>query len=211
MKKIYTTSHLFVILLIAGTSFSQSITCDLFSVTGLVPDDFNPDNTLINIQMGGAETDFANYPFINSVTDCNGATVATGGLFFFGQLGNTEQGYPVSALPENVCLPLSIEFVFGNDLFENDTCLFTYGTTALGAEFNPILDWTVYPNPTQNEIDIVSSPATIGASYILLNATGQEIKTGIILSTKDRIDFSNVPGGFYLLHLNGTFQRIVKD
>jgi hypothetical protein len=210
MKKILTTSNLLAALLIAGTSFSQSVTCDLFSVTGLAIDDFNPNNTLINIQMGGSETDFANYPFITSITDCTGDTVATGSMFFFGQIGSTEQGYPVSALPENVCLPLSIEFVFGNDLFENDTCIFSYGTTGLNAGVNPIHDWTMYPNPAHNEIEINSNPAAIGASYVLLNATGQEISTGIIQTTKDRIDLSNVSCGFYLLHISGTYKQLLK-
>ena len=127
MKTLHITLAAIAILSSAFTGTAQTINCDLFTVTGLEPDTFDVNSTLINIEMAGGVSDFANYPYIPAVTDCNGDTVATGGMFFFGQIGGTEQGYPVSLLAEDVCLPLTIEFVFGNDLFETDTCLLTFG------------------------------------------------------------------------------------
>ena len=118
-------------LLSASAAFAQTITCDLFTVTGLAPDEFNVNNTLINIQMGGTDSDFANYPYIASVTDCSGDTVATGGMFFFGQIGGTEQGHPVSAMSSDVCLPVTIEFIYGNELFETANGFLTYGRTGV--------------------------------------------------------------------------------
>jgi hypothetical protein len=127
MKTLRNTLATFSIISIALTGNAQTINCDWFTVTGLEPDTFDLNNTLINIEMGGGTADFANYPYIPSITDCNGDTVATGSMFFFGQIGGTVQGYPVSAISDDVCLPLTIEFIYGNDLFLTDTCLLTFG------------------------------------------------------------------------------------
>jgi hypothetical protein len=131
MKTLHITLAAFAMLFYAFTGTAQTITCDLFTVTGLESDTFDVNNTLIQIEMGGGDADFANYPYIPSITDCNGDTVATGGMFFFGQIGGTVSGYPVSAISDDVCLPLTIEFIYGNDLFETDTCLLTFDGTNL--------------------------------------------------------------------------------
>jgi hypothetical protein len=119
-------------MLIGSASLNaQTMTCDWFTVTGLEPDTFDINNTLIQIEMEGGIADFVNYPHIASVSDCTGDTVATGGLFFFGQIGGTEQGYPVNGISDDVCFPLTIEFIYSNDLFEADTCLLTFDGTNL--------------------------------------------------------------------------------
>ena len=197
-------------LLSASAAFAQTITCDLFTVTGLAPDEFNVNNTLINIQMGGTDSDFANYPYIASVTDCNGDTAATGGMFFFGQIGGTEQGYPVSLIADDVCLPLSIEFIYGNDLFENDTCLFSFGEDELGLHASPRLELSVFPNPFTDIIQITSVALIAGESYTILDAVGLTIQSGIIHSNYDRVDLSHLADGLYFLGIKGKTIRIVK-
>jgi hypothetical protein len=96
MKTHYSPIVALSILLSAYSTTAQSINCDLFTVSSIAPDEFDVNNTLINIQMSGDGSDFANYPLVASVTDCNGDTVATGAMFFFGQIGGTEQSYPVT-------------------------------------------------------------------------------------------------------------------
>ena len=131
MKTLPFTLAAYAMLSFAFTATAQTINCDWFTVTSLEPDTFDVNSTLINIEMAGGVSDFANYPYIPSITDCNGDTVATGGMFFFGQIGGTVSGYPVSAISEDVCLPLTIEFIYGNDLFETDTCMLTFDGTNL--------------------------------------------------------------------------------
>jgi hypothetical protein len=205
-----TLSKIVVLLFISSASFSQEITCNLFTVTGLTPDEFDVNSTLINIQMGGGVSDFANYPFIASVTDCNGDTAATGGMFFFGQIGGTEQGYPVSLIADDVCLPLSIEFIYGNDLFENDTCLFSFGEEELGLHASPRLELSVFPNPFTDIIQITSGALIAAESYTLLDAVGLTIQSGIIHSNSDRMDLSHLADGLYFLGVKGKTIRIVK-
>jgi len=198
-------------LLSASTAFAQTITCDLFTVTGLAPDEFNVNNTLINIQMGGTDSDFANYPYIASVTDCSGDTVATGGMFFFGQIGGTEQGHPVSAMSSDVCLPLTIEFIYGNDLFENDTCFLTYGSTGVNFQNRSFNEFNVFPNPTQGEIQIESSLLNGNTPYILSDYMGKVVLQGMSNSGSNRIYMEGLSSGVYLLHMGNETVKVVKE
>jgi len=142
MKTLHHLLAAMMLIVASGSTHAQTINCDWFTVTGLAPDTLNVNSTLINIQMVGGFSDFINYPVISSVTDYTGDTVATGGLWFFGQMGGTTQGYPVSQLENDVCLPLTIEFVYGNESFENDTCLLTFDGTNLCELVSPALNPT---------------------------------------------------------------------
>ncbi|MFM7770253.1 MAG: hypothetical protein ACKO8Q_06810, partial [Bacteroidota bacterium] len=107
---------------------AQLVNCDNFSVLGIGTDISNSQTSVVHIQMLGNASDFIDYPAISTVTDCNGDTVATGGLFFFGQLGQSVQSYPVAGSLLNACLPLSIEFVYGNSNGQADTCMLTFNS-----------------------------------------------------------------------------------
>ena len=154
MKTLHFTLLACGILSCAFTATAQTINCDSFTVIGLEPDTFDLNNTLIQIEMSGGVTDFANYPYIPSITDCNGDTVATGGMFFFGQIGGTVQGYPVNAISDDVCLPLTIQFVYSDNFFVADTCTLTFGSTDVSSTFDTFNQLHVYPNPTQGDVQI---------------------------------------------------------
>jgi hypothetical protein len=211
MKTLHITLASFAILACTFTADAQTINCDSFTVIGLEPDTFDLNNTLIQIEMSGGNADFANYPYIPAITDCNGDTVATGGMFFFGQIGGTEQGYPVSLLAEDVCLPLTIEFVFGNDLFENDTCQFTYGTSGLSSRYNAFNKLDVFPNPTQGILQIETSFVHPGTPYIVSDQMGSIVLQGSLNSTNTRIDMSRLSSGFYMLCVGNEVVKVVKE
>ena len=120
---------------------AQTISCSDFLVLGFAPEQNSTGNSIVNIQLNGNASDFINYPYISIITDCNGDTIATGTLNFFGQLGQSVQSYPVSGDITNACLPISIEFMFGNTNFELDTCVFSLSalpTPLACADFIPI-------------------------------------------------------------------------
>ena len=211
MKTLRNTFATLSIISIALTGNAQTINCDRFTVTGLEPDTFDLNNTLINIEMGGGIADFANYPYIPSITDCNGDTVATGSMFFFGQIGGTVQGYPVSAISDDVCLPLTIEFIYGNDLFLTDTCLLTFGSTDITYQFDKRNQLHVYPNPTQGAVLITSSPALINESYFLFDQLGKMVEQGILNSSSTRIDMGRLSSGIYMLHVGNEVVKVMKD
>jgi hypothetical protein len=190
---------------------AQTIQCEFFTVTGLEPDPFDSTSTLIIIEMAGAIDDFANYPYVASVTDCAGDTVATGGMFFFGQIGGTEQGYPVSALSDDVCLPLTIQFVYGDEMLVPDTCLFTFGSTDVTSLHDASEPLNLYPNPTQGDLFIESPFTHERESYSLFNQMGKMIHQGTMNTTKTRIEMDSYSSGIYMLQIGNIVVTVIKE
>jgi len=97
---------------------SCAASCDAFCVTQMY---FDTSGTLMaDIHFDGQPTEFINYPYVASVLDGSGQIVATGDMWFFGQIGGTLQSYPLTST------------VLSNPLPENfnATIMFTYdGTT----------------------------------------------------------------------------------
>jgi len=211
MKTLQITLAAFAFLSCAMTANAQTITCDLFTVTGLEPDTFDVNSTLINIEMAGGVSDFANYPYIPAVTDCNGDTVASGGMFFFGQIGGTVSGYPVSAISDDVCLPLTIQFVYSDNFLIADTCLFTYGSTNLSSTFDTFNQLHVYPNPTQGEVQIESSQALSHTPFIVSNHMGTIVLRGMLNSSNSRIDMRGFSSGIYTLRVGNEVVKVVRE
>ena len=211
MKTLHITLTAFAMLFSAFTGTAQTITCDLFTVTGLESDTFDVNSTLINIEMAGGVSDFANYPYIPAVTDCNGDTVASGGMFFFGQIGGTVSGYPVSAISDDVCLPLTIQFVYSDNSLIADTCLFTYSSTNLSSRFDTFNQLHVYPNPTQGDVQIESSRAFCHTPFIVSNQMGTIVLRGMLNSANTRIDMRGLGSGVYTLRVGNEVVKVVKQ
>jgi len=200
-------------IIINAQSVAQSITCDQLSITSIEPDTFNVNNTLINIQFTGEAMDFINYPFIPAVWDCNGDTVATGEIFFFGQLGQTTQGYPVSFMSADVCLPITLQFVYGDAQLVNDTCLLTYGS-GLYLETIEEDNITVFPNPTASNLQLNITERFIGQPYTLCDATGHVLQTGRFQCMTTPLSLESLPAGAYVLQIGRDFsytRRIIKE
>ena len=211
MKSLLFSFNLILGIALTSHISAQNVTCELFSITGLEPDTFNVNNTVVNIAMAGEFSLFANYPYIASVTDCDGDTIASGDLYYFGQIGGSEQGYPVSSIPENVCFPITIEFVYGNDIFETDTCYYNYGLTGITYAAKDKKGLTAYPIPTADEIQLASNTDIIGESYVIFNSSGKTMMTGIIDAQNTRIELRNLPSGFYVITVGETTARFIKE
>ncbi len=211
MKSLLLSFNLLLGIALTSHISAQNVTCELFSITGLEPDTFNVNNTMVNIAMSGGSSLFANYPYIGQVTDCDGDVIATGDIYYFGQIGGTEQGYPVTSISENICFPITIQFVYGNDLFETDTCYYNYGSTGSTYTGKPVMGLNAYPNPAADEIQLASINDIIGESYVIFHSTGKTMKTGIIDTQNARIDLRNLPSGFYVLTVGDTTTRFIKD
>ncbi len=211
MKSLLLSFNLLLGIVLTSNISAQNVTCELFSITGLEPDTFNVNNTMVNIAMAGESSLFASYPYIASVTDCDGDTIASGDLYYFGQIGGTEQGYPVTSISENVCFPITIEFVYGNDLFETDTCYYSYGSAGITYAAKDKMGLTAYPIPTADEIQLASNTDIIGESYVIFNSSAKTMKTGIVDTQNAHIDLGNLPSGFYVLTVGETSTRFIKE
>ena len=190
--------------------YGENDLCSLFSILGVESDTLNSEFTLLNIAMGGEPFDQVNYPHISVLTDCDGDTVATGSIFFFGQLGQTEQGYPVTAFGMDVCFPLTAEFVFGDMSFEDDTCYFTLDGPVSAAGKMRDSELKLFPVPALNELKLTLSQSFIGSSFQVFDAMGKEYLNGIIMANTMSWDVSQWPNGVYVLAINGKDSRTLK-
>ena len=132
-------------------------------------------------------------------------------MFFFGQIGQTTKGYPVSELSDDVCYPITVQFVFGNLDFETDTCLLTYGTSALSVQLLKEDEFTLFPNPTVGEVQLNIPEQLIGTNYTLLDATGRAVLNDKIRSASATLSLESLPAGVYMLRCTGYTRRIVKE
>jgi hypothetical protein len=194
----------------ATTALTQGITCDTFTITSIEPDTFDVGNTLVNIQMEGSDMNFINYPYIPLVLDCTGDSVATGSLSFFGQIGQTTQGYPVSLLDADVCFPITIQFVYGNEQLLNDTCLLTYGTSGLSIAQERDHEMNVYPNPTAGHVQLGTTSSLVGEPYVVLNQLGSTVLQGVLLSMNTRLELSEMSAGIYIVRVGAESTRMIR-
>jgi hypothetical protein len=184
-----------------GSSFSQTFSCSDFSITNVYPDSINPGDYQLSIQCTAGSNDFVNYPFVSTVLDCSGDTVATGGLFYFGQFGQTTQDYPVTLTGNGDinCYPLTASFAINYDLGFTDTCQLTYGASGLDQQLNGHQSIRISPNPASNLITLNVSPNFIGKAYALCDALGKPVLTGTMSSESIPVDISNLARGIYLI------------
>lgn len=73
-------------------------------------------------------------------------------------------------------------------------------TTSIEENFG-IIAPQVYPNPVQNQLQITIEDATMPANFFLYNTSGNLIKTNMLQSSTETIDFSALPSGMYILSI----------
>lgn len=198
--------------LILGTtiSFSQTIPCSNFAITGSYPDSLNPNDYQITINFNAGQNDFVDYPHVSAVLDCNGDTVATGGLFYFGQFGQTTQDYPVTILDTtNWCQPLTAVFIYGQGfLGEIDTCLLSFQLASI-TDLLEVQNTLIYPNPTAERISVTVSNELLGSIFQIVNHVGQVMIEGKVNSNNVKIDLNSISSGFYSIRILGNMPQSV--
>jgi len=184
----------------SGRAQTGVFSCADISITSVTANEFDSTTTLINIQLEGSAADFMNYPMVTSVTDCNGNVISTGSLFYFGQFGQSVQGYPVSLINGPICYPITAEFIFGDMNLVNDTCQLTYaGPVSAIGEIDSNSTNAFY-NSSLREIQITSNNIN-GTTYSLYNSTGLLVKSGTCSSTISRIGLEGNSNGIYILQI----------
>lgn len=187
-------------------TYAQSITCADFSITNMYPDNFNPGDYQVTIYFNSDQTMFANYPYISVLQDCQGDTIATGSMFYFGQLGQTSQDYPVTPTTTTWCEPVTAILIYGNDLGETDTCLLTFENSGIVSKDPYDLNGIAYPNPFQNHI--VTDISNTNRYFTLSDGLGKVVWQG---KQPEEQDFSNLPEGVYLLRTEGYSIKMIKN
>lgn len=199
------------LLVLNNKSLAQTFSCDDFSIISFQPDSLNPNDYQLAIHFNETINDFVGYPYVSSIIDCNGDTVATGNMFYFAQLGETTQAYPVTTNNTSPwCDPLTAMFVFGNGpLNEADTCYFSFETTVL-QEQTEKSPFSVFPNPTSDKIS-VNVLMCDELPFEVLNSYGEKIDQGFITPEQNEIFLGNLTNGIYFIALTySTNNQIIK-
>jgi hypothetical protein len=173
--------------------------CGNLSLTTIYPDSLTQGNYWIGIAFSGSANQFISYPHVSSVLNCQGDTLATGNLFYFAQMGQTSQDYPVGTGNAVWCEPLTIQFIYGDSLLVNDTCYFTYNSAS--ALENTIAEVpSLYPNPTDGTLALKIPISYLGGSYVLLDALGKTVKQGQCTVLDLTLQLSGQSKGLYRLY-----------
>lgn len=69
----------------------------------------------------------------------------------------------------------------------------------------------VFPNPTNNCINIQLDKTLIGSSYLIYDITGKKIMSGLINSENMSVDIGNLSSGTYLLKIDKHTFKVIKE
>jgi hypothetical protein len=203
-----TVVSLFLFLL-ASTLYSQSV-CEKLIVVNVSPDTSQSGGYVVSIAYKAGSNELLGYPRVINVIDCQGDTIATGEMFYFGQLGATTQAYPIKLTTKDSmgCYPLTATFVANNTSGGSDTCKLVFGTTGVEDDSNDktkpphTLSIALYPNPATDELVIVSSDYRTAQQFRIVDARGRTHYDGTITSAHTRIDTRFLAPGVYGLVIN---------
>lgn len=101
--------------------------------------------------------------------------------------------------------------VVSNGICSKQSTPVDYSVTGIGEELSPTL--TLSPNPAKHRVVVVAPQPVDLSSVRLITATGQAF-TVPVTRLSDRsveMDVSALSAGFYLVHVNGTTVRMVKE
>lgn len=86
---------------------------------------------------------------------------------------------------------------------------FSYVSKAIILNGNPNLN--IYPTVFKNLINIDIDNDALGSKYIVQNIQGQTILSGTLNSEYSEVNTESLASGMYLLKVNGTTQKIIKQ
>ena len=200
---------IFILLLSFGfsfSSFSQTSFCPDFSITGVYQDTIDPSTYQVSVEFSAPDSIFVGYTLISSVLDCNGDTIATGNLFWFGQIGQTTQDYPITLIGQPNCAPYTAVFTYMDELGDIDTCMLLYSVADLEEMIVSNKSIMVYPNPTNGLLTIRLEKAYTEQIYHIFDQQGRMVKSDV-LNGKQTVIELNLNNGMYYLMIG---QEVVK-
>jgi hypothetical protein len=195
-------NNLIVILLtsccFSFSSLSQSSFCPNFTVTGSYQDTIDPSIYQVSVEFSAPDSVFVGYTLISAILDCNGDTIATGSPFWFGQIGQTTQDYPITLIGQPNCSPYTAVFSYMDEQGNIDTCLLLYSIAGL-VDNQPSPHVSIYPNPASGELFIHGIPEDYNGEMMLLNHLGQVVYKSLF---KNNISIESLATGWYVILLS---------
>jgi Secretion system C-terminal sorting domain len=199
-------------LLTTYTIQAQTISCSDFTITNIYADSIHVGDYQISIFFDANPFEITNYPLVSTLVDCNGDTVATGNLFWFGQLGQTTQDYPVTLTGNGSinCYPLTASFVINYDPNQTDTCQLSFGASGLNSITHSNHPPFIHPNPSNANFILINCSPFVGQHYSIYDSTGKRLALGIISDEQTAIETNFLTDGIYFLRVGEGWQHSLK-
>jgi serine protease len=86
-----------------------------------------------------------------------------------------------------------------------DYCI-TIKPSTVGIPEKRLADFNIYPNPANSTLHITGVKSD--ANYVIINSIGKQIKAGLI---KQDIDIVELPNGVYLIQIENSVKRFIKQ
>lgn len=177
--------------------------CESFCVTNVIMD---TDTSLkVTVFMKGAGL-FIDYPCVHTITDTNGDTIATGVVDYYGQLGETFQGYTLktklTSLPANFKGTMHFSYYYmpdDNSLLKK-RCPLPYPCLSTKVE-NTIFsnEIKIYPVPLNAASSLhIDGNIPTNAYFRVFDLTGREVEQKPIANSTLQLDKNNLPEGMYM-------------
>ncbi|MEN9333665.1 MAG: hypothetical protein RLY35_845 [Bacteroidota bacterium] len=186
MKKsrVFCGCILFILALIPFQYRAQSnFGCDLFCVTNVT---LNTTESLwyVDIAFEGGMSDFINYPYVGSMVNLAGETVAVGSMEYFGQFGGTTTTYHPAMNNNDLGFEGTVYFVY-----DQDTCALSYPclTSAVTEKENFVM--------VQSDNEIKWIGAKPMASIVLFDLSGKMVAS---VSSANEISIAHLSSGVYI-------------
>jgi len=77
-------------------------------------------------------------------------------------------------------------------------------------ELDPTLQFQVYPNPTQNILNLQIDPALLDTPYKIYSTTGQLVHFGSLTAETMQLNMESFTEGIYILQIGNQTRKIVK-
>lgn len=186
---------------------AQSINCNSFCLTDIAFDSAVTGRLNVNLFISGSNNDFINYPYVTAIVDSNGDTVATGGMEFFGQFGNTHQTYTATTTTLATLPPDFNCIVY----FHYDTidCALPYPCEAATATHTPSVknEVSISPNPSNGLFNLQIEGNLNRYSFIeVVDVNGKRVYNSPIQSSSNTIDLSSFAKGIYFVRVQGCYE-----
>ncbi len=181
---------------------AQSIDSTWFCITGITFDTIGPNTMHVSIAMDGTGTDFVNYPYITEfIEDATGDTIATGAMYYFGQMGGTTMAYPMATLLDT----LPVGFTTGTAWFTYDTviCTLPYPCGSLSIFPKAIVPKiTVHPNPSDGKFTLTLPNFRPGTKVVVWSTLGELVYFEELTTPVAEVDVERVAAGLYILEIS---------
>lgn len=173
---------------------AQVYSCDSFCVENIYID--TAGQMIVAVHFASDENDIIHYPHIEAVVNQSGDTVATGDLYFFGQVGGTTSEHPAATTLDEIPDGFSAFVTFSfNDTF----CILSYPCMTTGIEVVSGQDLLISPNPMITNAIISLDGTMANGSFRLYNLQSMLLREKPFNGSRIYLQRENLISGLYIL------------